>query len=618
MNKTTFVIDFQPIGKRITGTGKSSLLALAQEAGLSLSAVCGGAGVCGSCKVVCVAGNLSEVRAEERDVFTEADIAQGWRLACMAYPQGDVKVDIPAESMTTTQRLQIEGTLRAVQPSPSVHVEKITLSTPNLDDLRADWERFTTKMGFDPETHQTVPLPVLAQFSTLMREQDWSGGVILDQDQGVIGFLREDQACYGLAVDIGTTKMAAFLVELSTGKTTAKMAGMNPQIRFGEDVVSRIAYANQGRTQQHNLQVYLAEAINDLSERLCASVGAEQSQIGDFVVVGNTVIHHLFAGLPVGQLGEAPYVAAVRQALKFPARDVGLIGAPGANVYMPPNIAGYVGADHVAMLLASDINPDDKNLNGGRDVIVALDIGTNTEISLSKDGRIVSCSCASGPAFEGAHIHAGMRASPGAIERAKFYDNDWHVATIDEEQPVGLCGSGILDVVAELLRSGQIDATGRFTEKTTRRVPFAKGDAIVLVPNSDSGTGKDILVTRSDIREIQLAKAAIRAGINALLRATSTAPDEITRFVIAGAFGTYLNLNSATRIGMFPLLPRECYHQVGNAAGVGAQEMLISLEKRKEAAAILDDTDYVELTTDPGFMESYVDVIGFDEIGKEI
>ena len=610
MTKTDFIIDFEPIGMRIQAESEKSLLTLAQEAGISLSAVCGGAGVCGACKVICVSGSLSDVQAEERAVFSETELQKGWRLACMAYPQADMKIEIPPESMTTTQRLQIEGSGRKIQPSPAVHVEKFSLAVPNLEDLRADWERFTTEMGFNPQDYQSVPLPVISQFSTRMRADGWSGRVVLSQDQQVIGFLSEEQACYGLAVDIGTTKMAAFLVDLETGKTVAKSAAMNPQIRYGEDVVSRIAYANQGSTQRQNLQSCLVDGINKLIESMCPSVGGEPAQIADFVVVGNTAIHHLFTGLPVSQLGEAPYVPAVRQALQFPAREIGLFGAPGANVYMPPNIAGFVGADHVAMLLASEIT-------GNHHVTLALDVGTNTEVSLSKDGRMVSCSCASGPAFEGAHIHAGMRASPGAIERARFYNQGWHVATIEDEPPVGICGSGILDAVAELLESGQIDAAGRFTQLTAGRVPHAKGDAIVLVPGSASGTGKDILVTRADIREIQLAKAAIRAGINALLRATSTAPDEIDRFVIAGAFGTYLNLNSAIRIGMFPALPRERFHQVGNAAGVGAQEMLISIGSRLEAAAILGDMDYIELTTDPGFMESYVDAIGFDDTGKE-
>ena len=381
---------------------------------------------------------------------------------------------------------------------------------------------------------------------------------------------------------------------------------MNPQIAYGEDVVSRIAYANQSESNHKILQSCLIDALNDVTTSFCEELGVKASQIVDFVVVGNTAMHHLFTGLAVEQLGMAPYVPAVKRALRFPARDIGLTGAPGAMVYIPPNIAGYVGADHIAMLLAA-------NLFQYEGVSLAVDIGTNTEISLLKEGSLVSCSCASGPAFEGAHIYEGMRASPGAIERVQFFEGNWHFVTIDNKAPVGICGSGILDVVSEMLRCGQIDQTGRFTHRVIRRVGQGKDEAFILIPQSESGSGKDILVTRSDVREIQLAKAAIRAGIEALLRATSTDLTEVSQIVIAGAFGTYLNIESAVRIGMFPDLSHEHFLQIGNAAGVGAYEMLLSVESRKKAEDLLQRMSYIELTTDRGFTESYIEAIGFEE-----
>jgi uncharacterized 2Fe-2S/4Fe-4S cluster protein (DUF4445 family) len=606
----SFNVDFQPIGMRSSSSGERSLLVIAQEAGITISAVCGGKGICAACKIRCLSGELTAVQAAERDVFSADELEDGWRLACMAAPLSDVKIEVPPESMTTAQRLQIEGALRDIPLSPAVSLKPFSLPAPDLHDLRADWERFTAALGVDSQQSIDIELPVLEEFSTRMREQDWRGVAVFDDQQQVLAILREGQPCFGVAVDIGTTKMAGFLVDLTTGKTVARSAAMNPQISYGEDVVSRIAHANQGFSQRKTLQSCLVDGVNQLVDGLCQSALVEQTQLVDFVIVGNTAIHHLFAGLPVRQLGHAPYVAAVRQAIRFPAREIGLMGAPGARVYLPPNIAGFVGADHVSMLLASDI----KHKPG---VVVALDIGTNTEISLSKRGQLVCCSCASGPAFEGAHIHAGMRAAPGAIERARFYEGDWHVATIDNDPPIGLCGSGILDVVSGLLESGQIDITGRFTDSVFRRVPHPQGDAIVLVPSAKSGTGKDVLVTRGDIREIQLAKAAIRAGIEALLRQTETNVEDIDHFVIAGAFGTYLDLDSAVRVGMFPVLPRERYHQVGNAAGAGAQEMLISRASRVEANSILTDMAYIELTTDPGFFESYVDAMGFSPSRKD-
>lgn len=600
-----FTVDFEPVGRRITVSDEVDLLTAAQEAGMALTAVCGGVGICEACKIRIVSGELSDVQLAESEAFSDGEITQGWRLACQAYPRSDLKIEVPPESMTTLQRLQIEGPLQDVTLSPAVNAQDITLSPPGLNDLRADWERFTELIYQGSQPNQVVEPLVLSQFSHKLRELGWSARVIMGNDQQVIGFLERSQPYYGIAVDIGTTKVAAFLVDLTSGKTVAKLGAMNPQIAYGEDVVSRIAYANKGDAQRMTLQHKLVDTVNELTQKLCHSAGINEDHIVDFVVVGNTAMHHLFAGLAVQQLGQAPYVAAVRQAIRFSARAIGLLGAPGAQVFLPPNIAGYVGADHVAMLYAS-------NIQNHRGIALALDIGTNTEISLSKEGRFISCSCASGPAFEGAHIYAGMRAVPGAIERAKFYDGDWHVSTIEGQPPVGICGSGILDVVAGLFESGQIDATGRFTEKIFRPMDHEKGGAIVLVPGNVSGTGKDILVTRADIREIQLAKAAIRAGISALLRATDTQQEDIDRFVVAGAFGTYINLESAIQIEMFPILPRDRFHQIGNAAGTGAQEMLISQPSRAEVEGILSRMSNLELTTDPGFMESYVDFIGFD------
>lgn len=605
-----FLIDFEPIGRRISVSTDVHLLTAAQEAGVSIAAVCGGVGVCHDCKIRIISGAVSSITNSEKEAFSAKELEQGWRLACQVHPLGDLKIEIPPDSMTTSQRLQIEGQSRNVSLDPMVIARDFSLSPPTLDDLRADWERFREAFNHEVSLNLSVDLPVLTQFSDEMRKNDWEGRALIDAEKGVVGFLPRGQDYFGLAVDIGTTKIAAFLINLVSGETIYKTAAMNPQIAYGEDVVSRISYANQGAAQRQSLQQRLVETINELSLEACKAVGAEIVQVADFVVVGNTAVHHLFTGLSVHQLGTAPYVPAVRRALRFPAYEVGLLSAPGAQVYLPPNIAGYVGADHIAMVLASGIAESD-------DISLALDIGTNTEISLSRGGRLVSCSCASGPAFEGAHIHAGMRAVPGAIERVEFIDGEWYISTVDDRPAVGICGSGILDVVASLFQSGQIDSTGRFTEFAYSRVPYKEGGAIVLVPARDSGTGRDILVTRSDIREIQLAKAAIRGGVEALLASTQTRVDEIDRFIVAGAFGTYLHVDSAVRIGMFPRLPKERYYQIGNAAGAGAQQMLVSRTSRHAAEQILANVKYIELTTDPGFMAFYVEAMGFENQHKE-
>jgi uncharacterized 2Fe-2S/4Fe-4S cluster protein (DUF4445 family) len=601
---TRYQIDFEPIGKRVTAGREQSLLAIAQEAGIALAAVCGGVGICGACKVRLVAGQLSAVTSDEQSVFTSEELAEGWRLGCRAFPQSNLKIEIPPESLTATQRLQLEGTSRAVSLSPAVTVHPMTLTPPDLTDLRADWDRLSDALP-EVAVSSLVDPAVMAQFSSQMRASDWVGQVVLAEDGSVAGTLPPDARPYGLAVDIGTTKMAIFLVDLTTGEAMARVGAMNPQIAFGEDVVARIAYANQNEAARLALQRRVVETLNSSIDQLCQSVGAEVTQVVDLVVVGNTAMHHLFAGLPVRQLGQAPYVAAVTQAMRFPAREIGLTCAPGARVYLPPNIAGYVGADHTAMVLASQIHK-------AKGISIALDIGTNTEISLARDGGLISCSCASGPAFEGAHIHAGMRAVPGAIERAQFIEGAWQIATVDGKAPIGICGSGILDVVAALLSSGQIDEAGRFTDAVQHWVEHPQGGAIELVPANESGTGKPILVTRGDIREIQLAKAAIRSGVEVLFKEAGITAADLDQFLVAGAFGTYLNLESAVMIGMFSRLARNRYQQIGNAAGIGAQMMLISAASRKEAEAIRDRMSYVELTTVPDYMDIYVEAILFN------
>jgi uncharacterized 2Fe-2S/4Fe-4S cluster protein (DUF4445 family) len=451
---------------------------------------------------------------------------------------------------------------------------------------------------------------VLRDLSGKLREQNWSVRLALrrrNHRSEVVGVLHPEQALLGLAVDIGTTKMAAYLLDLATGHTLGKAGLMNPQIAYGEDVVSRIAYANEHPDGRRLLQARLMESLNDLIDQLCAEAGVSHEQIAEAVVVGNTAIHHFFAGLPVRQLGESPYIAAVTEPLDICACHLGLKLASGAKVYLPPNIAGYVGADHVAMLLATDAWRAKKPT-------VALDIGTNTEISLAADGQLLSCSCASGPAFEGAHIYAGMRAAPGAVEyvqilsRASTGDNV-RIQTIGGKPPVGLCGSGILDAVAGLRATGIVKRTGRFQTDHPRIVPWDGGGAFLLAPAAVTGNGHDLLVTRRDINEIQLAKGAIRAGVEVLLLEAGLTAQDIETFIVAGAFGTYLDLESAIRIGMFPPLPLDRFKQVGNAAGTGARQMLISAAQRRLAVQISERVRYVELTVHPSFTTVYMDAM---------
>ena len=366
-------------------------------------------------------------------------------------------------------------------------------------------------------------------------------------------------------------------------------------------------YANKSAENRKLLQTPLVEAINQGAAELCEKENGCIDQIVEIVAVGNTAMHHLFCGLPVEQLGSAPYVPVTDAALVFPAAEVGLAAAPGANVYLPPNIAGYVGADHVAALLATQ-----SYVAMGTPTLV-VDIGTNTEISLRYGGRVLSCSCASGPAFEGAHIRDGMRAAPGAIERVRIDAEGARPVTIGGLPAVGICGSGILNAIAEMLDQGLLDERGVLNAKDGR-VRSTNGKAeFLLAPASSTGHGRDIVITRKDVNEIQLAKGAIRAGLDILLAEANISPNDVDDFIIAGAFGTYLDLPSALKVGMFPRLPLERYHQVGNAAGVGARHLLLSRRKREEARQIAANVEYVELTTSAEFTPRFVEAMYLKE-----
>ncbi len=602
-----FAVDLEPIGRRANIAAEMTLLDAAQSAGVELVAVCGGVGACGKCRVRLMTGQLSPPTAIEKRYITSDDLAFGYRLACQAKPLSDVKVDIPPESLTTLQRLQVEGLESDVALAPLVTCVDVEITPPSLYDLRADTVRLKDALAALDIEPPRLRLPVLRDLSEQLRAQEWRARLAV-RDGGdcpleVVGVLSPSRSLLGLAVDIGTTKMAAYLVDLDTGKTVAKSGLPNPQIPYGEDVVSRIAYANEHDDGRQVLQKRLVEGLNTLVGKLCEQAGVLREQVVDAVVVGNTAIHHLFAGLPVRQLGAAPYLASVSEPLDLCAREVGLRMAPGAYIYLPPNIAGYVGADHVSVLLATDAWRTDK-------VMVGLDIGTNTEISLvAGNGRILSCSCASGPAFEGAHIHDGMRAAPGAVERVQIMDGTVRVQAIGDKLPVGICGTGILDAVAQMRMVGVLNISGRLLSGHPRMRGTGRDGKFMLVPAGETGHGRDIWVTRRDVNEIQLAKGAIRSGIEVLLQEVGLQDADIEAFVVAGAFGTYLDVESAVRIGMFPDLPRERFQQVGNAAGIGAKQMLVSQARRQLAAEIVERVEYVELTTHPSFSDIYVQAL---------
>ena len=595
----TFIVDMQPVGRRIEIEPGKTLLEAAQRGGVGLVSLCGGEGWCLSCLVRISSRQVNPPTNSEIDFLSEEELAAGYRLACQVVPHADLRIDIPPESLSTPQRLQIEGKDYDISLNPIVQIVDLKLSEPSLEDLRADADRVKDALADHGYSGMRLELPILANLSGTLRINKWSVRVVLRENE-VIAILPFESDIYGIAGDIGTTKLAVYLVDLQSGDVIEKVGAMNPQIANGEDVVSRIAFATQNPDGRQALQRSLITELNKNIQVVCKASKIHHWQIVDAVIVGNTAMHHLFAGLPVEQLVFAPYVPAVNEPLDLRASDIGIELASGAYVHLLPNIAGYVGADHSAVILSTELSKTDKT-------VLAIDIGTNTEITLASDKRLLSCSCASGPAFEGAHISNGMRAAPGAIERVQIIDSKIKVFTIDDKPPIGICGSGILDVVAELKSNNLMDEKGALIEGQLN-IRKNKKDSLefLLVSAKSTGHNRDISVTRRDINEIQLAKAAIRAGLEILLKKAGITADDIDEVIIAGAFGTYIDVPNAIKVGMFPDIPVGRFRQIGNAAGMGAVQALISIKHRKLIEDVIKDVDYIELTTYDEFQKEFV------------
>jgi uncharacterized 2Fe-2S/4Fe-4S cluster protein (DUF4445 family) len=602
----TIRVDFEPVGRRGDCPEGQSLLECARQLGVDLVNLCGGAGSCGRCKVQVLEGNVTPPMDKEASIFTPAELADGYRLACRTVPLTDCKICVPPESLTTPQRTQVEGEEVPVAPDPLIATHPVAMEPPSLDDLRSDAARLSDALvGEYDLAGEAIGVGVLRSLSPQLREWGWRADVVL-RDNEIVALLPPSTRPLGMAVDLGTTKIAGYLLDLESGQPLASKGVMNPQIAYGEDVVARLTYAGQSPEQAALLQRLLGDALSQLAADLCAEIGADSSHIVEAVVVGNTAIHHLLVGLPVWQLARAPYVPAVSDALDIKAQHLGIDLAPGAVVHLLPNIAGYVGADHVAVILATD-------LARAEGVVLALDIGTNTEICLANHGRLSSVSCASGPAFEGAHIRHGMRAAVGAIERLRIEADDVVYQTIGGGAPVGICGSGILDALAQLYQAGVLNASGRMLEGHPRVREGENGREFVLVSEDEQSDGRRVITfTQKDVRELQLAKGAMRSGILALLVENDLQESDIDRVIIAGAFGTYIDVASAISIGMLPRLPLDRFRQVGNAAGMGAKMALISRTKREEARALARRVGYVELATDPQFMKTFSETMALD------
>jgi uncharacterized 2Fe-2S/4Fe-4S cluster protein (DUF4445 family) len=606
--RKTWHINFQPSGKGLDVEDQSSLLAAVRRVDIALSATCGGQGKCGQCRVNIKKGSAPPFTETEARLLSRKSLEEGQRLACQIPVMGDMDIDIPQDALATRTRLQLHGTGQAVALHPHVSSCLIPVILPSREDSRSDFKRIADalQLAKGPAEYTAGP-EVVRQLPAALRQGRQHLTAYLRANE-LIGLSPPDHAPLGVAIDLGTTNIAAALVDLQTGQELDAQGKQNPQIRFGGDLISRLTHANASAGNAAMLAMNVREALDELLGQLVAAAGASRSQITDLCIVGNTAMIHLLLEFPVAQLAGAPYVAATHTALDIRAATLGLNTAPGAMVHIPGNIGGFVGGDHVSMILASRLDRTDH-------IALGIDIGTNSEIALYSpvNGALTSCSCASGPAFEGGHTHCGMTAEKGAIEKVHIHDDHVALTTIDNAPPRGICGSGIIDILAELRRNAIVNRNGLLDKKHPLVRQGASGPEVVLVRAARNGRAQDIVLTQKDISEIQLAKGAIRAGMETLLAVTQTSTSAVAEVMVAGAFGSYLNLDSVRAIGMFPDFANARLHQIGNAALEGAKMILLSKEERAQAAKILEASRHLETSTNKDFARRFAKAIQFPD-----
>jgi len=634
------LVIFTPSGKRGRFPAGTPVLSAARQLGVDLDSVCGGRGICSKCQIspaygefpkhgVTVAqGALSDWNAVEERYQQKRGLKPGRRLGCQATVQGDIVIDVPPESQVHKQVVRKAAALRAITMDPATRLYYVEVAEPDMHSPTGDLERLKTALADQWDIavdNLRVDLPVLSKLQPALRKGHWSVTVALHQGHADMherildiwpGFY-EDRL-YGLAIDLGSTTIAAHLCDLRNGEVTASAGIMNPQIRFGEDLMSRVSYAMMNPGGDVEMTRAVREALNALTTDIAAEGRIEPSQIMETVFVCNPVMHHLLLGIDPVELGQAPFALATSGAMSLDARDLDLSAMnPAARVYILPCIAGHVGADCAAVALSEEPYKSE-------DLVLIVDVGTNAEILLGDKTRVLACSSPTGPAFEGAQISSGQRAAPGAIERVEidpvtkeprfkvigsdlWSTQDGFAAATAVSGITGICGSGIIEAVAEMRAAGLLDASGLIGSAaqagTARLIPEGRTHAYVLHDGTGEG-GPLITVTQGDIRAIQLAKSALYAGARLLMDEIGT--DTVDRIVLAGAFGAHISPKHAMILGMIPDAPLNKVSSAGNAAGTGARIALCNRAARAEIEARVRQITKVETAVEPRFQEHFV------------
>lgn len=628
-------IALMPSGRKGQVLRGINLLDAARLLGVELESICGGRQTCGKCQIVVEAGHfpkhaitsssdhLSPIDNREIAYREKNPMQPGRRLACACQVLGDLLITVPEESQARKQIISKAATDRIIDVKPAVRQIYVESTPATLEDHHGDWERLQVAVAEQWHlTHLAIDPLVLPTLQPALREGKYGVTLTLWQDSEVLRVQPSyAEGAYGLAVDVGSTTVVVHLCDLRTGAVLATEAAMNPQVRYGEDLMSRVSYAMMDPQGAARLHRTIITALNDLAKKAATRAGITTDDIMDMVLAGNTVMHHILLGIDPVELGGAPFALAIDSPVDLKARDLGLKLGTAARVHVLPCIAGHVGADNVAVQLAEAPHRQDE-------MMLIVDVGTNAEIVLGDRQQVLCASSPTGPAFEGAQITHGQRAAPGAIERVRIDpatleprfkvigSEAWIApgaspAIPEGARATGICGSGIIEAVVEMFGAGIIDADGRFNENAPERSPRVRFDGrkgeYVLADAAQTATGQAIVVNQSDVRAIQLAKAALYAGVKLLMAARGTTT--VDRIVLAGAFGSYIDPRHAMILGMIPDCELSQVTAVGNAAGDGARIALLNREQRAEATRIARSVIHVQTAVAADFQNQFVGAI---------
>jgi uncharacterized 2Fe-2S/4Fe-4S cluster protein (DUF4445 family) len=624
------LVVFMPSGKRGRFPAGTPLLSAARTLGVDVDSVCGGRGICGRCQVLIAEGefakhgvrsgaaSVSPVSEVETRYANRRGLAAGHRLSCSTKVQSDVVVDVPPGSQVHRQVVRKDADAREIKLNPVVRLHYVEVSEPDMHDPSGDLRRLLEALAREWDLKDLAcDFDVLGSLQPLLRQGQWKvTAAVHDASQVIALWPGFHDKAFGMAVDVGSTTVAAHLCNLETGELVAAAGVMNPQIRFGEDLMSRVSYAMMNPGGALRMTEAIRGALGSLAAELARSAGIATTDILELTLVGNPIMHHLVLGLDPVELGGAPFALAVDQALTIPASSLGLAVHPNARVYVLPCIAGHVGADAAGMILAE--RPD-----LGDAITLLVDVGTNAEIVLGNRERLLACSSPTGPAFEGAQISCGQRAAPGAIERVRidpatleprvkvigcdlWSDDPGFAAATARSGVTGVCGSGIIEVIAEMFLAGILNqdgvVDGALAARCDRIVPDGRTFAYVLhrgdVP---------MRITQNDVRAIQLAKAALHAGVRLLMDHLGV--DKVDRIRLAGAFGSHIDVKHAMVLGMIPDCALDAVASVGNAAGAGARIALLDATARAAIEGLVRRVEKIETAIEPRFQAHFIEAM---------